>query len=179
MRIDISLLAVAMVAAGCSTARQNSAAIYPPAELVQVAPGGDGERVDVGLVVSPGWFAETVNPVPAEHNAATVAYAVPRVVGATAAAAWNNKLATLGIVVGSAVVYKSAQGELDDLAFWDSDEKHKGASGTFEISDKGATSGTFDDLTGSATIIVDKTEPTPEGPRQTRVQIVIDQDDKD
>ena len=123
MHFERAIIIAAVLASGCTSSRQNSAVIYPPAELVQITPAGDGQGINAGISAPPGWFADTVNPVPAEHNGMTVLYAVPRVVGATAAAAWRNKLATLGVVAGALVVKKGMDGALDDLAFWEDKEE--------------------------------------------------------
>ena len=123
MHFERAIIIAAVLASGCTSSRQNSAVIYPPAELVQITPAGDGQGINAGVTPPPGWFAETVNPIPQEHNGMTALYAVPRVVGATAAAAWRNKLATLGVVAGALVVKKGMDGDLDDLAFWEDEEE--------------------------------------------------------
>ena len=148
-----------LAATGCSST-QRARVDYPPAQLVhdapaiQVAPTRDGHGATVGF-----------------NLAAVRQYGVWAVVKDNP---WKSTLLTAATGYGGYWIYQNYIDDDDDRP-----PRPVGASGTFEISDKGATSGTFDDLTGSATIIVDKTEPTPEGPRETRVQIVIDQDDKD
>jgi len=89
---------------------------------VEITPRED-QGVDVGVKVDSGWFASAVNPKPAENNFTTTLLAVPRFVEASAKGMWNNKLATLGVIVGGVLVKKGIDGDLDDLAFWEDKEE--------------------------------------------------------
>lgn len=160
MRTDMTLiLAVAFIAAGCSTSKQNSAVVYPPAELVQVAPTADGQGATAAINV-----------------AAVRSWSVGNIGRAT----WKQKWK---IFSGAAGMYAYRQGWhqdiLDEVRNKDDDDKPRGASGSFGIGADGRAEGEFENVTGSVTVTTEKKEPTPEGTKETTVTIEIDQNDKD